>query len=1305
MTTNQNKDQNKTRDSEHLEFQVLDYNNYHEVDGDDEDVYVIQMFGRTEDDKDVCLKVRGFTPHFYVKIPTHWESCQVNKFIYALKKKVSYSSSKRADRNFDSSKCLKAFSVVSKYDYHNFVNKQAYKFVRLVFKNYTAFKDFSNALSRPMYVDGLHKGPMLYQRYESNIEPNIRFIHINNLPSCGWIKVNKSKALHLPKYSDCDHSYEVHWKDVKPSDNDNRMAPLKMAAYDIECISCDANFPQANRITDKIIQIGITLYRYGSMICYEQHMLTLKDCDTINGVHLECFAKEKNLIRAWARKIKELRPDTIAGYNNFGFDDKYIFDRILRIDKETADKKKIPVKLLKKKFIDEILEILGKVNNRYIMESERVEKSLSTYEIKKLSSSALGDNELRFFKIPGIVSVDMMKIIQKDHQLISYKLDNVSANFITEKITNISDLGNGKREDKKIMTIYTNSTKALEKDSYVQIMVDDGYASAPLHEGAKYRVLSIKTETIEIMGKDQVKQMGTAQAIQISIIAKEYEEIVGAMNNKLLKVFWTFAKDDMHHTYINKYFGEGNPKKIKQVAKYCLKDCKLVNLLMAKLQIIVNNMGMAKVCHVPLSYLFLRGQGVKIFSLVSKKCKDRGFLIPVIQKKDKDLDGDDDETYEGATVITPKPGIYLSPIGVLDFSSLYPNSMRERNLSPECYVKDSKYGNMPGYIYHDIYITLKDNKGKIIRNIDGTAKKELHRFAQEIVTEEQVGAEMKGIIDRINVGAAKVIAHIEEQQYLTFSDRRNIFNYDIKGLEAIIGQIKCDTNVSEDTRVKLIEEQRQSIEKLTLTFKAYEKIHVKLTKKLAIHSNDDDSATAINLNNGEVTKVMLKKLIAIERAKATLKINIERDKRYNIAKGKLVKYGILPEILAELLGCRKEINAALAQEEDEFVRAILNSLQIAYKVTANSLYGQTGAPTSAIFFMQIAASTTATGRERLHFAKKIVETHFVGAEVIYGDTDSIFINFHIKDENGIELTCERALAETIKKCCEAAKIINSLVPKPQSIVYEKTFHPYILVAKKKYVGLLFTDNTKQYYLKSMGIVLKRRDNSPIVKIVVGGIINYILINRDIQKALAYAKEVIEGVMSGGYTMDRFVISKTLRSNYVRPKSIAHKVLADRMAIRDPGNKPQVNDRIPYVYVVRKFPGRDAKTILQGELIDTPEFVVKNGLKLDYLHYLQKQIMKPASQILELIMPEKKVKQFFNQFIIKEMCKRKNLQSIDKWMGGNKGAATTTAIVPTDDYNNLISGCKKRDTSGIIHVGNTKKIECQNINKWIQPKKR
>jgi DNA polymerase elongation subunit (family B) len=97
-------------------------------------------------------------------------------------------------------------------------------------------------------------------------------------------------------------------------------------------------------------------------------------------------------------------------------------------------------------------------------------------------------------------------------------------------------------------------------------------------------------------------------------------------------------------------------------------------------------------------------------------------------------------------------------------------------------------------------------------------------------------------------------------------------------------------------------------------------------------------------------------------------------------------------------------------------------------------------------------------------------------------------------------------------------------------------------------------------------------------------------------------------------MEKLIITKSLRSGYKNPNSIAHKVLADRITARDPGSKPSSGDRIPFVYIVTKD-----KKALQGEKIETPTFITENGLKIDYSFYITNQIMKPVQQVFALVL--------------------------------------------------------------------------------------
>ena len=148
----------------------------------------------------------------------------------------------------------------------------------------------------------------------------------------------------------------------------------------------------------------------------------------------------------------------------------------------------------------------------------------------------------------------------------------------------------------------------------------------------------------------------------------------------------------------------------------------------------------------------------------------------------------------------------------------------------------------------------------------------------------------------------------------------------------------------------------------------------------------------------------------------------------------------------------------------------------------------------------------------------------------------------------------------------------------------------------------------------MGIVLKRRDNAPIVKDIYGGIIDILMKEKDIQKAIAFLKSCLQDIVDEKYPMEKLVITKSLRSGYKNPNQIAHKVLADRITTRDPGNKPSPGDRIPFVYI-----HNTKKTALQGEKIETPNYIIENNVKIDYSFYITNQIMKPVQQVFALVL--------------------------------------------------------------------------------------
>ena len=245
------------------------------------------------------------------------------------------------------------------------------------------------------------------------------------------------------------------------------------------------------------------------------------------------------------------------------------------------------------------------------------------------------------------------------------------------------------------------------------------------------------------------------------------------------------------------------------------------------------------------------------------------------------------------------------------------------------------------------------------------------------------------------------------------------------------------------------------------------------------------------------------------------------------------------------------------------------------------------------------------------------ENHHFAAGVgnlIVHNTDSVFFTFNLQTLEGKPIRGKEALEITIEIAQEAGHLASKFLKGPHDLEYEKTFMPFCLLSKKRYVGMLYETDPNKGKRKEMGIVLKRRDNAPIVKDIYGGIIDILMKKQNIQEAIDFLKSCLKNIVDEKYAMDKLIITKSLRSGYKNPKSIAHKVLSDRITARDPGNKPSSGDRIPFVYIAIKD-----KKALQGEKIETPTYIIENGLKIDYSFYITNQIMKPVQQVFALVL--------------------------------------------------------------------------------------
>eukprot|EP00420_Gonyaulax_spinifera_P037278 CAMPEP_0197876486 /NCGR_PEP_ID=MMETSP1439-20131203/5446_1 /TAXON_ID=66791 /ORGANISM="Gonyaulax spinifera, Strain CCMP409" /LENGTH=1101 /DNA_ID=CAMNT_0043495773 /DNA_START=14 /DNA_END=3317 /DNA_ORIENTATION=- len=331
---------------------------------------------------------------------------------------------------------------------------------------------------------------------------------------------------------------------------------------------------------------------------------------------------------------------------------------------------------------------------------------------------------------------------------------------------------------------------------------------------------------------------------------------------------------------------------------------------------------------------------------------------------------------------------------------------------------------------------------------------------------------------------------------------------------------------------------------------------------------------------------------------------------------KEVRRGLLPMILEELLAARKRAKKAMAEAEDPLTKSVLNGRQLALKISANSVYGFTGATVGMLPCLEISSSVTAFGRTMIDHTKNLVEANYTiekghehDAQVIYGDTDSVMVKFGTS-----------SIEEAMRLGQEAADMVSQTFLTPIKLEFEKVYCPYLLMNKKRYAGLYWTQPDKYDKLDTKGIETVRRDNCGLVRQVVDTCLRTILINKSIDGAMDYVKQVISELLQNRIDLSLLVITKSLgkganAEDYSARQ--AHVELAERMRKRDPTTAPGSGDRVPYVII------SGAKSMRAYEKSEDPLYALENNLCIDATYYIEHQLQQPLMRIFGPIMGDDK----------------------------------------------------------------------------------
>jgi len=546
--------------------------------------------------------------------------------------------------------------------------------------------------------------------------------------------------------------------------------------------------------------------------------------------------------------------------------------------------------------------------------------------------------------------------------------------------------------------------------------------------------LTIKHLASSALGSNELKMVPMVGRYVFDLFQdiKREHKLESYSLNACAKHFLKDQKMDMPVKEIFSRFLEGDPKRLGEVAEYCIKDTVLPHKIMAKVCQLQNQIEMAKACWVPLSFLSERGQQIKVFSQMAYKARQLGFLIPTIRRPEGPVDG-----YEGATVLEAQTGAYYTPITALDFASLYPSIMVAHNLCYSTLVMDKRYANLPGVTY--------EKYGE-------------HTFAQ----------------------------------------------------------------------------------------------------------TDADGNPVVSL---------------------------------------------LPSILTDLKAFRKKAKKLMAAAEGTPMEAVYNGQQLAYKISMNSIYGFTGAGKGMLPLIAIASTVTMRGRQMIEETKNYVESHFPGANVRYGDTDSVMVEFDVQGRTGQE-----AIDYSWEQGLLAAEQCTKLFKAPNDLELEKVYCPYFLYSKKRYAAKMWEGKTrpdgstvvvfKKVDIKGLQVV--RRDSCPFVRETLKKLLDMMLESSDPRPVIAFARQASEDLSSGKVTVDKLLMSKQLGSDYKVP--MPHVAVRDKIRSRAPGSEPQQGDRV--AFVAAKGPGK------LYEKAEDPEWAKEKGVPIDYQYYFLNQMKKPICDLLE-----------------------------------------------------------------------------------------
>ena len=1123
----------------------------------EKDNFQIQMFGIDAERNTYSITVNDFSPFVYIKVGNKWNKKNCDDFIEHLKTHPEF--------GYQAKQNIVSYEIIQKKILYGFDGGKFHNFIFISFKN-MYFIHKLKSLYYNKETQKLNTGYMFNstytQIYECMIPPLLRFFHIQNISPSGWVQIDKySSCLSQNKKTTCKYEISARFRSILPLDDCDTLVPYKICSFDIEANSSHGDFPESIKNYKKVaydVMYYILDYSKDEIekelkeILY--NVFDFKQYHTID----KCFLKEDYREEQFEKDFKKLLTIQIENTTKIEHNLRNYF-KTKDNDEDEVDIK-VP-KNMPSGVIDMICSSMDTpIKIAHLMETmEQCFPKLKGDEVTFIGSSFINYGEEKPYL---------------QHCVCLTKTSQILDSQVIESYATEADL-------------LCAWTKLIQKEDPDIII---GYNIFGFDFRFMYERASENNCLDDFMGLGRNLAYDTIlQETSIILASGPFELKFIPMPGRLEIDVYTYMRKD----YILESY------KLDFVSSYLLGD---------KIKSHVNK---NDTCIITSKNL----KGIEIGSYVHFEIINNSSDMYENNKKFKVCNIQAGQfTIEGNIHCTDtmKWGLAKDDVTPQQIFEMTKQGPDERGIIAKYCIQDC---NLVHHIFQkvDIMTTYAEMSKLCSVPIDFLMKR-----GQGIKLTSYVAKkcrEKDTLMPLISKGS-------EDESYegaIVLEPKCNLYlDLPIACLDysSLYPSCSISENISQDTKVWTKEYN------LNNTIKK---------------ENGKDKVTGIRDATGKFIYDNLPGYTYVDIRYDTF--SYVRLTSTSAATKQLTGYkicrwaqfpddqkGILPSILKECLVARKATRKQMEKETDPFKKNILDKRQLSIKITANSLYGQAGSKTSTFYDIDVAASITAMGRTLIMYAKEIIENVYknllvetpygnmiTNAEYIYGDTDSVFFTFNLKYEDGSKVNSQDALITTIKVAKEAGHLATQFLKKPHDLEYEKTFMPFCLLSKKRYVGMLYEDDPTICYRKSMGIVLKRRDNAPIVKDIYGGIIDILMKDKNIDKSILFLKQELQKLVEEKTPIEKLIISKSLRSFYKNPKQIAHNVLAERIGIRDPGNKPSAGDRIPYVFIQTQ--GKK----LQGEKIETPTFVKEKKLKIDYGYYISNQIMNPVLQIYALVL--------------------------------------------------------------------------------------